>query len=181
MRGGLRGSSGVSSRLGSLTFPRCISSVQAIEAQQLQTCFDYWSGTLVLKLTQLNFLNLSNLSSPTAFGLHCEPFHVAVLDSVYPYFFQICRVPYKMEMELAESHSSPPNDKGPTFSEISSPPENDKRPGLFNRQRTSKDESVIARFGKRQQLRVGALLIIGSREKASTNCIPERIWPHLSN
>ena len=45
-----------------------------------------------------------------------------------------------MEMEMTDSHS---------------PPElNDKRHGFLSRQRFVKDETVLARFGKRQQLRV---------------------------
>lgn len=61
-------------------------------------------------------------------------------------------------MELAESHSPLGNDKGPSYSETNSPPDKDKRPGFFGRQQFVKDEAVIARFGKRQQLRVSASL-----------------------
>ncbi len=53
------------------------------------------------------------------------------------------------------------------FAEIPSPPDNDKSPGFYDRQRTIKDESVIARFGKRQQLHVSAPLNILSCEDPS--------------
>ena len=45
-----------------------------------------------------------------------------------------------MEMEMTNSHSPPEME--------------DKRHGFFSRQGFVKDETVLARFGKRQQLRV---------------------------
>jgi len=62
------------------------------------------------------------------------------------------------EMELAESQSPSVNNKGPEYSENDSPPDSNKNHGLLNRQRFIKDETVIARFGKRQQFQVSITL-----------------------
>jgi len=102
----------------------------------------------------------SRTAFPEDLGFYRQHFGLPYLLSLSLFFLQVYRNPHRMDMELAESQS---------------PPDNDKSPGFYDRQRTIKDESVIARFGKRQQLHVSAPSIILLSEDPSLIAIAREV------